>query len=217
MSDIFREVDEEVRREQLKKLWERYGNHVVAAAILVVAAVAAWRGYGWWEAKRAAEAGTAFEAAGNLADAGKHGEAEAAFARVAADGTASYRRLARVREAAALAHIDAKAAVAAYDQIASDGSVGPVLQDVAGVRAAAMLIDAGAFDDARRRLEPLAGSDRVFRHTARELLVLATWRAGDAAATKRWVDLIMSDAQTPPAARSRVEMLMALGAGQGSS
>ena len=104
MSDIFREVDEEVRREQLKKLWQRYGNHVVAAAILVVAAVAAWRGYGWWEAKRAAEAGAAFEAAGNLADAGKLSEAEVAFARIAADGTASYRHLARVREAAALAH-----------------------------------------------------------------------------------------------------------------
>ena len=43
MSDIFHEVDEEVRREQLKKLWDRYGNYVVAAAFLLVAAVAAWQ------------------------------------------------------------------------------------------------------------------------------------------------------------------------------
>ena len=41
VSDIFHEVDEEVRREQLKKLWDRYGNYVVAAAFLLVAAVAA--------------------------------------------------------------------------------------------------------------------------------------------------------------------------------
>ena len=45
MSDIFTEVDEEVRREQLKKLWERYGNYAIALAFLVVAAVAAWRAY----------------------------------------------------------------------------------------------------------------------------------------------------------------------------
>jgi hypothetical protein len=32
---------------------------------------------------------------------------------------------------------------------------------------------------------PLAGNDRTFRHTAREFLVLAAWRAGDAAAAKR--------------------------------
>jgi hypothetical protein len=213
VSDIFREVDEEVRREQLKKLWDRYGNYVVAAAILLVAAVAAWRAYMWWEAKKAAETGAAFEAATTLAEAGKRGEAEAAFAKIAADGTAGYRHLARMREAAEFAQSDAKAAIAAYDQIASDRAVGPVLQDLAALRVAALLIDTGALEEAQRRLEPLAANDRTFRHTAREFLVLAAWRAGDAAAAKRWFDLITTDAQTPAATRSRVEMLMALGAG----
>ena len=119
-----------------------------------------------------------------------------------------------MREAAELAQTDPKAAVAAYDKIAADGAVGPVLQDLAALRAGALLIDAGAFDEARRRLEPLAAEDRTFRHTARELLVLAAWRAGDAAAAKRWFDMITTDAQTPAATRSRVEMLMALGRGR---
>ena len=217
MTDIFREVDEEVRREQLKKLWDRYGSYAVAAAVLVVLAVAGWRGYGWWEAKRAAEAGAAFETASNLADAGKHSEAEAAFAKLATNATASYRHLARMREAAELAHTDAKAAIAAYDKLAADRSVGPVLQELAGIRAGALLIDNGAYHEAQRKLEPLTGNDQTFRHTARELLVLATWRTGNSAATKRWVDLIMSDAQTPPATRSRVEVLIALGAGESKS
>jgi hypothetical protein len=213
VSDIFREVDEEVRREQLKKLWDRYGNYVVAAAVLLVAVVAAWRAYMWWEAKKAAETGAAFEAATTLAEAGKRSEAEAAFAKIAADGTAGYRHLARMREAAELAQSDAKAAIAAYDQIAADRAVGPVLRDLAALRAGALLIDSGALEEAQRRLEPLAANDRTFRHTAREFLVLAAWRAGDATAAKRWFDLIMTDAQTPAATRSRVEMLMALGVG----
>jgi hypothetical protein len=212
VADIFREVDEEVRREQLKKLWDRYSNYVIAAAVLVVAAVAAWRAYDWWEAKKAAEAGAAFETASGLADAGKHAEAEAAFARIATDGTASYRRLARVRAAAELAQTDAKAALAAYEKIAGDSAVGDVLQDLAGVRAAALLINAGSFREAQQKLEPLAANERVFRHTARELLVLAAWRAGDAAEAKRWSDLVMADPQTPPDTRSRVEMLIDLGA-----
>jgi hypothetical protein len=211
VSDIFHEVDEEVRREQLKKLWDRYGNYVFAAAVLLVAAVAAWRGYMWWEEKKAAESGAAFEAASTLSEAGKRSEAEAAFAKIIADGTIGYRHLARMREAAELAKTDSKAAIAAYDQIAADSAVGPVLQDLATLRAGALLIDAGSFDEARRRLEPLAANDRTFRHTAREFLVLAAWRAGDATAAKRWFDMIMTDAQTPAATRSRVEMLMALG------
>jgi hypothetical protein len=212
VSDIFQEVDEEVRREQLKKLWDRYGGYAVAAAILVVAAVGGWRGYSWWEAKKAAESGAAFESAVTLAEAGKHSEAEAAFGKIASDGTTGYRNLARMREAAVLAQTDAKAALAVYDKIASDSSVGPILRDLAALRAGAILIDTGAFAEARARLEPLTGNDRTFRHTARELLVVAAWRAGDMAAAKRWIDMVMTDLQTPPATRSRVEMLVALGA-----
>ena len=212
MSDIFQEVDEEVRREQLKKLWDRYGGYAVAAAILVIAAVGGWRGYSWWEAKKAAESGAAFESAVTLAEAGKHSEAEAAFGKIASDGTTGYRNLARMREAAELAQTDAKAALAVYDKIASDSGVGPILRDLAALRAGAILIDTGAFEEARARLEPLTGNDRTFRHTARELLVVAAWRAGDMTAAKRWIDMVMTDLQTPPATRSRVEMLVALGA-----
>ena len=214
VSDIFQEVDEEVRREQLKKLWERWGNYVVAAAILFVVGVGAWRGYEWWEAKKAAESGAAFEAATTLAEAGKRSEAEAASAKVAADGTTGYRHLARLREAAELAQTDPKAAIAAYDKIAADGAVGPVLQDLAALRAGGLLIDAGSLAEAQRKLEPLAAAERAFRYTARELLVLAAWRAGDSAAVKRWSDMILTDAQTPASTRSRVEMLMALGSGE---
>ena len=210
MSDIFHEVDEEVRRERLNKLWERYGNLLVAAAVVVVAGIAGWRGYGWWEAKKAAESGAAFQTAMSLSEAGKHSEAEVDFAKIAGSGTSGYRNLARLRAAAELAEIDPKAATGAYDKIAADGAVGPVLADLASLRAGGLLIDAGAFDDARTKLEPLTGSDRVFHHTAREFLVLAAWRAGDTTQAKRWIDMIMTDAQTPPATRTRVEMLVAL-------
>jgi hypothetical protein len=210
VADIFREVDEEVRREQLKKLWQRYGNYVVVALIAVVAGVGAWRGYSYWETKKSAETGAAFEAAAALGEAGKHSEAEPAFAKIAVDGTSGYRNLARMRAAAELAHTDPKAAVSAYDKIAADSAAGPDLQDLAAVRAGAILIDAGSFAEARARLEPVAGNERPFRHTARELLVLDATRSGDAALAKRWLDLMMTDAQTPPGTRSRVEMLAAL-------
>ena len=152
MSDIFQEVDEEVRREQLKKLWDRYGIYVVAAAVLVVAGIAAWRGYGWWEAKKAAEAGAAFEVASTLAEAGKHSEAEAAFAKIAADGTSGISSSrARCAKRPSWPRSMPRPRSRLYDKIAADSAVGPVLQDLAGVRAAAILIDAGSFDEAQRR------------------------------------------------------------------
>jgi hypothetical protein len=178
---------------------------------VVLVGVGAWRGYEWWEAKKAAESGAAFEAAIALAESGKRTEAEAAFGKIAVDGTTGYRHLARLREAAELSQTDPKAAIAAYEKIAADGRVGPVLQDLAALRAGALLIDSGALAEAQRKLEPLAAAERPFRYTAREFLVLAAWRAGDAATAKRWSDTILTDALAPAGARLRVEQLMALG------
>ena len=53
MSDIIREVDEELRRERMMKLWERYGIYVVAVAVLVVVAVGGWRVWEWYSTREA--------------------------------------------------------------------------------------------------------------------------------------------------------------------
>jgi hypothetical protein len=217
VSDIFQEVDEEVRREQFKKLWERYQAYAVAAAVLIVLAVAGWRAYDWWETKKSAEAGAAFEAAIALGEQGKHAEAEAAFSKIAETTTTTYRALSLVRAAAELAVTDPKAAVASYDKIVANASVGAELRDLAGLRAGAILIDNGSFADANQRLEPLTGADHTFRHTARELLALAAWRAGEATTAKRWIEMINTDPGTPPDERNRMEMLGALMASEGKS
>ena len=215
MADIFQEVDEEVRRERLKKLWQRYGNYVIAACLLVIVAVGAWRAYEWWESKKSAEAGAAFEEAVTLAESGKHREADAAFAKLANDGTTGYRALARLREAAEAAQTDRKAAVQAYDAIAAEGSVGRVIQDLAALRAGYLLVDTDSYSDLRARLEPLTEAERPFRYSARELLALSAWKNGDMSAARQWADVIMTDPQTPPAARNRAAVLSELIAANG--
>lgn len=208
MSDpILREVDEEVRRERLKKLWERYGGIVIAVAVLIVVGVGGWRTWEWYEQRQAAQAGAAFETAVQLAEEGKSAEAIAAFEKLVTEGTSGYRLLARFREAAELADKDRAAAVKIYDAIAADTGQSPAVRDLAAIRAALLLVDTASIDEMQKRLETLTAGGRPFRHTARELMALSAWRAGDAAATRKWVDLIVTDPETPPNTRARVEVL----------
>lgn len=213
MADIFHEVDEEVRREQLKKLWDRYSLYIIAVAVLLVASIAVWRGYEWWIGKQAAAAGAAFEQAVNLAEQGKQAEAQAAFDRLAAEAPGGYAVLARLRAAAGLAGSKPEDGVKAYDALAADPAIGTALQDLASVRAAMLRVDAAPFDEVQRRLEALATSDRAFRHSARELLALSAWHHQDFIAARKYIDMIASDAQAPPAMRNRVQILSALIAG----
>ena len=214
LADIFHEVDEDLRRERLRSLWDRFGIYLIVLIVLIVAGIGGWRGYEYWQNQKAAEAGTAFEAAMALADAGKYQEAEQAFARIAETATPGYRTLARLRGAEAVAQRDRAAAVAAYDAIAADSAVGSRFRDLASVRAGFLLVDTATFPDMEKRLEPLASPQRAFRHTAREILTVSAFRAGDQAAMRRWADTITNDAESPAAMRARVEAMLALEGGQ---
>ncbi len=210
MSELFDEVDEDVRRDQLKKLWDQYSIYIVAGALLIIAAVGGWRGYQYLEAKKAAEAGSAFDKAVELSEANKHAEAEAAFNDLAAKAPSGYRMLARMRAAAEVARRDPQGAAKMYDDISADRSVGAEQQDLARVRAAGLLLATSSYPGMLARLEPSTGPEATFRHTARELLALSAWRGGDTVAARKWLDLIAGDGETPPSLRSRAEALQAL-------
>ena len=210
MSELFDEVDEDVRRDQLKKLWDQYSIYILVGAFLIIAAVGGWRGYQYLEANKAAEAGAAFDKASELSEQNKHSEAEAAFADLAAKAPSGYRVLARLRAAAEAASRDPKAAAKLYDEITADRSVSAPEQDLARVRAAGLLLETSTYPNMLQRLEPAAAPGATFRHTARELLALSAWRANDTAAARQWLDAIANDAETPPSLRSRAEALQAL-------
>jgi hypothetical protein len=210
VSELFDEVDEEVRRDQLKKLWDKYSIYIIAVALLIIAGVGGWRGYQYLEAKRAAEAGAAFDRAVALSEQNKHAEAEAAFADLAAKAPSGYRMLARFRVAAEVATRDPQAAAKMFDDLAADRGIGAQQQELARIRAGGLLLDSASYSDMAQRLEPETVPGATFRHVARELLALSAFRANDSTAARQWLDMIALDAETPPSLRSRAEALQAL-------
>jgi hypothetical protein len=216
MSDIIREVDEELRRERFMKLWDRYGIYAVAAAVVVVLAVGGWRGWQWYTEREAAKSGARFEAAMKLVNDNKRSDAEAAFNALAKDGTAGYRLLGRFRAAAESGKANVVAGVAAYDAIAGDASIEPALRDLARVQAALLLVDSASVAEIKGRMDPLLGSS-PFRNSAREVIGLAHYRAGERAAAAKMFREILSDQDLPPAMRGRAQVMNALLAGEGAA
>jgi len=210
VTDLFSEVDEEVRRERLKKLWDKYSIYIIALMVLIVAGVAGWRFYQYQQAQRAAEAGAAFERAVALSEENKQAEAEAAFTELAAKAPGGYRALARMRVAAEVAGRDPKAAAKMFDDIVADRRVGSELQEIARIRAAELVLDSASYAEMQQRLEASTTASSSFRHSAREMLALSAWRNGDMAAARKWLDAIAVDFQTPPSLRERAQALQAL-------
>ena len=210
MSDIFQEVDEEVRRDKAAEFWKKYQNLIIGAAVLIVLATAGYRYYA--DRRLAAEqaAGAAFQQALALERDGKVGEAEAAMAKLAADAPGGYRTLARLAGAAIMAKTDPKGAVAVYDALAADASIGPLFPDAARLRAALLRLDAGEVDAAKPALEALTASGGAYRHTARLALGVVALIAGDYDGTGRWLDRVVADDEAPDAERRNAESLLGL-------
>ena len=213
MADIFREVDEEVRRDQALKFWTKYQNHFIALALAIVVAAGGWRFYENRKRAEAEAAGAQFEAALTLSRENKPAEADAAFQDIIKQGPAGYALLARFRGAAEVAVTDRTKAVSIYDGLSSDAKVPALMQDVARLRAAMLRLDEADAAEIKRRLEPMTQAGNPFRNSARELLAYAAFKTNDVEAAGRWLDQIVVDAQAPAGLRQRAETLLGLVAG----
>lgn len=213
MSDdsFLREVNEAVRQEELKRFWNRYGLFIMAGAVIIIAGVAGYKGWNYWQAKQAQSTGSRFIGALILEEDGKPQDAKSAFEDIAANGPQGYRVLSRFQLAAAEAKDgDRKKAVEAYEALAADSSLGAMLQDYAKIRAATLLVDDAPFDDMKKRVDALAEGDGPWRNSARELLGLSAYRNNNVSEAERYFQRIMVDPEATQNMRRRAQMMLAL-------
>ena len=208
---LFREVDEAVRQDQLKTLWDKYGVWVLLGAIALVAGVAGVNGWTYWQARQSAEAGANFADALILEEQGKVPEASEALGLLAQDGPGYYPYLARLQLAAASAKAgDKQAAIAAYEKLAEELSGDPLLHGYALIQSANLELDTAGFGAISARVGALAAGDGPWRHSARELLGFSAYRNSNRQEAEDQFGRILADQSAPLNMRRRAEMMLAL-------
>lgn len=208
--DIFREVDEDLRREEFAKLWDRYGVFVLLCAALIVITVGAYQFFQWRQNSISSENGKAFYQAAQLVKDGKDSEALAAYGTLAAQAPEGYRVLANLEIAALKVKEGKKAeAVALYDQVGKSAQ-DAVLKNYATLQAAALRSDEADLKEMTDRLQGLNTANNPWRHSARELLGLVAFRSGNVAESEKFFGQIRLDTQTPDEMRKRAENMLSL-------
>ncbi|WP_157018206.1 tetratricopeptide repeat protein [Mesorhizobium xinjiangense] len=220
MSDdsFIREVNEELRQDQAKALWRRYGPIAIVIAVAVVLATAGYVGWDYWDRSRANKAGDAYSQALTLAGQGKNDEALAALEELEAGGYGAYPVLARMRAATLqAAKGEADAAITAFDEVAADTSVAQAIRDMARLRAGLLLVDHGSYDEVSARVETLAADTNPLRHSAREALGLSAWKESRSAEALELFQEIADDPQSPANLRQRATLMSELIRGSGDA
>jgi len=202
---LLREVEEELRHDQLKKLWNDYGTYLLGAAALLVGGVFVYQQIEHSRIAAAEAAGARFEAARRLAQEKKPAEAEAAFAELAKSGPVGYASLSRLETAASLVKAQKTTeAVAAYEAITDDNSADPVLRDFARLQAAGLKLGTADWTEMQNRLNPLVDERNAFRAQAREYLGLAAQKAARNDEARKLFLQVMGDSKASQGLKDRV-------------
>lgn len=221
MPDIFDEVSEDLRAERAQQVLKKYGGMMVAAAVMVLVATAAFQGWRWYQARETARIADIYIAALRAADQPPGAERDAArtqLDQVVAEGDSGYRSLARLREAALKADAgDLAGGLAMFNQVATDRAADPILRDLATLYWVTRQIDSGDPGLLLARIGPLAAPDHPLRALAAEAQALLAIRQDKPDTARDILKRLAQDVTAPDGVRGRANGLLAqLGAPSGS-
>lgn len=210
MSDIFEEVDDDLRRDRWESLAKKYGGVVIGIAVLIVVGTAGYKGWQTWRSSTHQAATVGLMESLEAASARDGASIDALTAYAAKSQPGDMATLARLGAASALVRQGkADEAVAVYDAVAA-GSAAPVYRELAGLLAVMMQIDTGDTRMLASRLEPLAAETSAWRYSAREMLAVLAIRDGDAQRAHSLFKQLADDAGAPGGVRARANDLAAL-------
>ena len=207
---LLREIDEELKQENLQQLWKRYGTLIIGGSLLLVAGVAGFQGWKTSDLNTRIELGERFAAAQSLANTSKNADAKDAFDAIAKDSPAGYQMLARFQLASLAAKQgDLDSAIGAYKNLADDDGIAAVYRDLAVVL--------GAFSELHAKSEgaglvaranELASGSSSWRFTAKEVGALAALKNGDTKTARIRYEELSKEAAAPQGLRARAQSML---------
>ena len=202
MSDIFQEVEEDVRRERYEKLWKEYGNYIIALAVLIVAGVAAYQAWQRYDLAQRQGVSDQFQQARQLATSGNYVQAETEFGQIAKTASSGYSNLAKLRLAGVyLAEGKRDQSVTLLRELTNLSD--PILSSAARLRLAWTLADASPKAELATLLQPLMTKDNPWRFASSEVIAYVDLKDGARNQAISEYQQIAQDTAAPPVLRQR--------------
>jgi hypothetical protein len=205
LSDLFEEVEEQLRSDRYRALALKALPWVLGLAAVALVAALGWWGWQTYTRKQDAKASDEYAAALDDMAQGRQPQAEKLWTEVSKSPSRAYKSLA-LMQLGGLALSDKKTpqAVKFFDQ-AADAAPDPIIGDAARLKSAFALLDTAPAKELEARLAPLMKDGRPYRAQAREALAFTKLMAGDMAGARSNFLLISQSLDAPPGARERAQ------------
>ena len=207
MSDIFNEIDEELRQDKAARLWKAYGKYLIALAIFIILAIASYRFIEHTQEKNKEQASELYELA---SEAGRSGDKNAAielFSDDRFDETIGYAIISKLKKAAlAKSNDDLEGMAIVLKEIITNEEIPRYLRDLARLK-----LFASDNDNNISQLDALIAGDGAWKFLALELKGGIELEGGNLKKARSIFEELTNGANTPNNLRRRTsEILKAL-------
>jgi hypothetical protein len=201
---FLREVDENLRRDQLRDFFRENLKWIIAGVLLFLATCGAVI---WWQQHKVERSSAQVEELSDIyrdISTGDTTKAPQQLSELSDSGSKAIRASAEFTAAAvAIQDGDSKTALAKYRDIAGDSSLPQSYRDAALIRQTALEFDQIKPDEVISRLQPLAKPGQPWFGTAGEMTALAMIKQGKNADAGRLFAAIAKDKNAPETLRQR--------------
>lgn len=210
MTDLFEEVEEQLRSDRYKQFAAKALPWMLGVAAAALIAVLGYWGWDTWRTKQTSQASEQYAAAMDAFVAGDREGAKKLWTDVSKSQSAAYKTMALMHLAADAERMkDTAAAVRLFDE-AAKASPDELLGDAARLKSAFALLDTAPLKDLEGRLKPLMEEGRPYRIQAREALAFAKLKAGDTQGARGDFQLISQSLDAPQGAQARAQAAIGL-------
>jgi hypothetical protein len=208
---LIREVNEDLRHDQMRVMWQRYGSLFIVAGVAVVLGVAAWQAWQKWDMRQRLASSDAFVATLSQVESGKREDALKQLSKLTIEGTPGYRLLAKLEQADILVNSgDINGAIEIYKAINSDSSIDQIYRDLAKLKSAYLSLDSSDPAVTDRQVESLAQEASPWRFEAREIQALDALKRGETTRAIELYKALTDDMVAPQGIRQRAAEMLKL-------
>lgn len=200
------EVDEEVKNENLKAFWKKYGLFIVLFVALVLSATVSFETIKNWRENQFKAKTDAYIAANYQKNTQ---EMIAALEKIAAGNNGIYSELARIQIADLLLQENkTEEALTMLQTLATDDELNPRIRNLAAVKLAAQKVDTAPRAEIEALLAPVIAADDSWTPIAQEYVALAAVKEGDIETARNIYKIILQNGQISEEFKNRIQDML---------
>lgn len=203
---FIREIDEELKNEKLKKIWDKYGLFIIIFIIAAISAAVSFETFKSWNEKRNQEFSDTYAYALNLQNQGRYAEAMEVLDKLQKSKKAIYSDIAEIQMANIMVEQNKiEEAIAVLENVVKDKDFNPQMKEIATIKLASYKLDYAPSEEIQEMLTPLVRQNGVWTNIAKEMLAMLAVRDGDLDRAKTLYQEISVAANTPESLKARAQ------------